>query len=718
MTFLLVAHHGNLLGQQLSWEKLPFPYGGRIQAYAIDSSGALVVGDYYGGIFTSGDGTNWRTLSSYGSSFQPYDPRAIVVDSRKNIFATRSREGNNRIGRFTDNNDVRESWQTATATDATFTAITVDTAGHVYAALHRPDNLSYAFYWDNNNGPYPPMDSTLLSENIVDLGVVYGRTVIAAMSHSIARSFDYGHTWDSAVAGLPSPIDIRFLRVGPDQSVFLATSAGIIQSSDGGGIWKSLKTPFPSSDIIDIAISRPRELFIVTGHGDFYRRSAEGTWSSIPTDWSSEPLEKVAATPNGNLFALTSDSIFVSSDHGNTWTACAFPSSHPTIESFAADASGTLYGFTEYAELYTLKEGGQSWTQVHRNAVYTPHSRYQSIWTPRTLMIANNSIFLTINGSIERSTDGGTNWSGFAPDGSLVCSLITAPDHVLYSGADSGRIFRSSDNGSTWTLVMRTDSHPIVRIFSSSHGTLFATDDHLEKCFRSQDNGLTWDSVDISTINSSPTRGLYFIQVSDTGIMGTAFRDSTFLSTDMGLHWHTANVDTAFTNHITCADYIRRPASQAFCGTTGGIYYSRDNGIHWNAVDKNFDARISALAIDSSSRIIAGTSTGTSIGYFRSSRTSGAPTLPSATGNTSLNQNIPNPSSDQTRIRFTLPKAGMVTLQVFDVQGRAIATLVAGRMESGTYESAFETANIPEGIYLYRLNTPDVAETNIMTVIR
>jgi hypothetical protein len=68
-----------------------------------------------------------------------------------------------------------------------------------------------------------------------------------------------------------------------------------------------------------------------------------------------------------------------------------------------------------------------------------------------------------------------------------------------------------------------------------------------------------------------------------------------------------------------------------------------------------------------------------------------------------LFQNYPNPFNPTTRIRFDLLDAGHVSLKVFELTGREVATLVDGNLAAGAHEVDFAATNLPTGVYLYRL---------------
>jgi hypothetical protein len=75
----------------------------------------------------------------------------------------------------------------------------------------------------------------------------------------------------------------------------------------------------------------------------------------------------------------------------------------------------------------------------------------------------------------------------------------------------------------------------------------------------------------------------------------------------------------------------------------------------------------------------------------------------SAPDDFALHQNYPNPFNPSTNVSFSLPFAGAVKLQVFDVLGNEVAVLLDGRLEAGTHEVTFTPKKLPSGIYFYRL---------------
>lgn len=71
--------------------------------------------------------------------------------------------------------------------------------------------------------------------------------------------------------------------------------------------------------------------------------------------------------------------------------------------------------------------------------------------------------------------------------------------------------------------------------------------------------------------------------------------------------------------------------------------------------------------------------------------------------NLSLKQNYPNPFNPNTKIRFSIPENGMVTLKVFDILGREVETLINKEQIAGNYEVEFNGTNYTSGLYFYQL---------------
>ncbi len=83
-----------------------------------------------------------------------------------------------------------------------------------------------------------------------------------------------------------------------------------------------------------------------------------------------------------------------------------------------------------------------------------------------------------------------------------------------------------------------------------------------------------------------------------------------------------------------------------------------------------------------------------------------------------LEQNYPNPFNGQTSIGFTLPKKSHVCLTVHNLTGEIAEVLFDGRLAAGLHQLHWDAANLPSGVYIYRLQAGDFVDMKKMTLVK
>ena len=83
-----------------------------------------------------------------------------------------------------------------------------------------------------------------------------------------------------------------------------------------------------------------------------------------------------------------------------------------------------------------------------------------------------------------------------------------------------------------------------------------------------------------------------------------------------------------------------------------------------------------------------------------------------------LLQNYPNPFNQSTNISFSIPSQSFVTLKIFDVVGREIATILSDKLDVGNYTREWNAKDFPSGIYFYRLQAGSFSETKKLVLIK
>jgi len=83
-----------------------------------------------------------------------------------------------------------------------------------------------------------------------------------------------------------------------------------------------------------------------------------------------------------------------------------------------------------------------------------------------------------------------------------------------------------------------------------------------------------------------------------------------------------------------------------------------------------------------------------------------------------LEQNYPNPFNPVTNIKYSIPKAGFVTLKVYNLLGQEVATIFEGNQNAGNYIATFDASNLSSGVYMYRLESENVSITKKLVLIK
>ncbi|PKL84132.1 MAG: hypothetical protein CVV24_01775 [Ignavibacteriae bacterium HGW-Ignavibacteriae-3] len=87
-------------------------------------------------------------------------------------------------------------------------------------------------------------------------------------------------------------------------------------------------------------------------------------------------------------------------------------------------------------------------------------------------------------------------------------------------------------------------------------------------------------------------------------------------------------------------------------------------------------------------------------------------------GSYSLSQNYPNPFNPITKIRYSLPAAGFVSLKVYDLVGQEIHMLVNEEKPAGSFEVSFDGKNLASGVYFYKLSSGSFTQTKKFILMR
>ena len=371
-------------------------------------------------------------------------------------------------------------------------------------------------------------------------------------------------------------------------------------------------------------------------------------------------------------------------------------------------------------------------------------------------------------GKVLRTVNGGTNWVsvGATPIPStlpLYCIFGIDSLTVLVTGSTTTATFlyRTSNGGANWVQVFTQTGGFIDAVSMGNASAGFFVGDPVGgrwTLFGTVTGGLTWDSAQFRLPQAGTETGynnsFFFDPVSQAVWFGTnntrVYRSTNlilwgtepttgeinsdamyFTSSTNGMCGGTLVLFTTNAGAVWTPVATSMPGTAAVLGITGitsnwwvirqaaQVYFTYNNGTNWStsysAPAGNFlhlTQSRAGIPILYAIRDNGGISKGTNllVGVQHSSG--------DVPKEYSLSQNYPNPFNPTTNIKYQIAKNSFVTLKVFDILGREVATLVNGQLKAGSYESHFDGNNFASGTYFYKLKAGDFTETRMLVLLK
>ncbi len=321
--------------------------------------------------------------------------------------------------------------------------------------------------------------------------------------------------------------------------------------------------------------------------------------------------------------------------------------------------------------------------------------------------------------------DGGSNWSQTDIHDSMhaITNMVCRNQNDVQVSGAFGKMIKTTDGFKTWTLIdfMAASNYTTTcdmtvfndKVFLSS----FSDQDSVSFCISSPDLQQWQFSTDMNT------RYPVFVPHSEKLIVAGSTREgdaSISMSTDEGMSWQLYRFP--FEGAIYCGVFFNENV-----GYIGGYemlpgfitvargFRTTDGGQTWVETVSYPYSIFTDICFTNSYVFYMGY--GTVI--FRTGNLTGVMNEPVNIPKVfQLKQNHPNPFNPSTKISFSLPKNSLVTLKVYNVAGKEVATIVEGMKNSGEHTLEFNGANLSSGVYFYRLTTNEYIETKKMLLVK
>jgi len=366
-------------------------------------------------------------------------------------------------------------------------------------------------------------------------------------------------------------------------------------------------------------------------------------------------------------FVTTPPKVLVSTNGTNSWQTIELFSFGITHLQFLNSLTGYLLDYqTNEIKLRRTNNSGLSWSVV--TTLYVGTGNYKKLY-----FINSNTGFIWDSYPPRKTTNGGVNWidATFSP--------VTGYSEICFVNTDTG--FINGTNASVNCIAKTTNI------------------------------GINWNITEITS---------FCIKIRFADInTGYAMCNNSLLlkTTNCGANWNVIPIlppeiliSISVVNQFVC--YILTQSGKILKTTNGGTNFTiqtlPQSGVSFREVE--FASVTSGVVLCSGGKIMKTTSGGEILGIQTVSNI-----IPKEFN---VSQNYPNPFNPATQINFDVPERTYVDLVVYDQLGREVETLVNEQLSAGSYKYEWNAVDYPSGVYFYKLQAGDFAETKKMILIK
>lgn len=320
------------------------------------------------------------------------------------------------------------------------------------------------------------------------------------------------------------------------------------------------------------------------------------------------------------------------------------------------------------------------------------------------------------NSTVLKTTNAGLTWdslpaavTGMAPTLNLSkVDFVDVNTGYIFSKTingtvgDTTTIFKTTNAGANWTKLRLTGAVGTTNYIYGAYMLNANTGwivNYTPRPYMTTDGGVTWTQQAIVDVFGGFMYDVKMANATTGYISGSSGK--IYKTTNGGTLWDTISKPTNATYAFNALEVIN-PTTVLVVGATGTTLYTSNSGTSWgiyntsgstiNGVYQFNDGK--AFAVGSSGYMWKNTNMVTGTG-------SNISEIP---GTYELAQNYPNPFNPTTTIKFAIPKAGLVTIKVYDIVGREITRIVNNQFYNAGWNNVlFNASELSSGVYFYSM---------------
>lgn len=666
-----------------------------------------------GGIYRSSDGgATWvninrglRTLQYYRIASDPLDENIVFGGAQDN-------------GNFRTTNGGSSNWTLVTTGDGMECFV-----DYIYPNIIYMSTQNGAFYKSTNGGGYgsfnyisPSFGSQPVAWTAPFMMHPSINSTLYCASDRIWRSTNSGSAW-TAISPSLSGSAITSLDISPVQAVNMSavvSSSGFWISTDGGVTWqnKSSSLPSPSSPLSRVKFSwtDPYTLYLVQtsfGTGKIFRSGNLGTtWQDISGNLPDVPASDIFIDPNdaSHIYAANDLGVYHTTDGGGFWERAG--TGMPVVP--AIDFDYQVYDGNRRV-LFAATHGRSAYKMLLDDSPENSSFSVSAGWNIISVPLKANDMSV----------------SSLFPDAASSAFLFNnnyIPVSTLENGAgywlkfNSGGIINITGSAVSFPVSVQQGWN-IVGPFNSSLSASNVSSDPpgiIQTPFYSYSSGY------VSSAALEPGKG-YWLKTSQSG--------SLIFSEKIERKSGTEESQSAKTAVLTLTDASGRSVKLLLTEGVPDSYYELPPLPPAGNFDIRFSGNMYAANMYQECEILLSgadfplsiSASGTTVEVKLSDGTVeiigetdpeiiikkqpewikiSSVEMPSVF---SLSQNFPNPFNPQTKINYSIPSEAQVQIEIFNIMGENIKTLVNKTLQAGNYETEFSAENLSSGVYFYKI---------------